>query len=92
MQRTCKNGHRYTKSSTCPVCPVCEAKRKPETGFLSLVSAPARRALENAGITSLSILSAYTETELLKLHGIGKTSIPKLRAALMENGLALRPD
>ncbi|MDI9342410.1 MAG: hypothetical protein QM534_17690 [Sediminibacterium sp.] len=92
MQRTCKNGHHYTKSSTCPVCPVCETKRKPENGFLSLVSAPARRALENAGITSLSLLSAYTETELLKLHGIGKTSIPKLRAALMENGLAFRPD
>lgn len=92
MQKTCKNGHRYTKSSTCPVCPVCEAKRKPESGFLSLVSAPARRALENAGITSLSTLSACTETELLKLHGMGKTSIPKLRAVLAEKGLTFRPD
>lgn len=43
--RTCKNGHRYYKSSDCPVCPVCEEEKRPEEGFLSLVSAPARRAL-----------------------------------------------
>src|SRR5690606_39615073 len=61
--RTCPKGHQYYKSSDCPVCPVCEAERKPAEGFLALLTAPARRALEGAGITSLKKLSTYTEAE-----------------------------
>ena len=88
--RTCKNGHHYMKSSDCPTCPVCEQERKPARGFLSLISAPARRALENAGITELEELSKYTESEILKLHGMGPSSIPKLRKALEAEGLSFR--
>lgn len=57
--RTCKNGHNYYKSSDCPTCPVCEKEKKPKDGFLSLLSAPARRALENNGITTLAIRQAF---------------------------------
>ncbi|GGH27369.1 RNA polymerase alpha subunit C-terminal domain-containing protein [Paenibacillus segetis] len=86
--RTCDKGHRYTKSSDCPTCPICEQERKPDKGFLSLLSAPARRALENNGITSLEKLSNYTEQDILKFHGMGPASIPKLRTALQEEGLS----
>ncbi|MEW6127660.1 MAG: RNA polymerase alpha subunit C-terminal domain-containing protein [Acidobacteriota bacterium] len=89
-QRTCKNGHRYFKSSDCPTCPICEAERKPESGFLSLIVAPARRALERAGITTPAQLAQYSEEEILNLHGMGKTTIPKLRNALKEQGLNFR--
>ncbi|WP_405155876.1 RNA polymerase alpha subunit C-terminal domain-containing protein [Paenibacillus sp. FSL K6-0108] len=86
--RSCEQGHAYYKSSDCPTCPVCEKERKPKEGFLSLLSAPARRALENQGITTLRLLSQYTEKEILKLHGIGPSAIPKLRQALEEEGLS----
>jgi predicted RecB family nuclease len=85
--RTCENGHSYYKSSDCPTCPICESQRKPKTGFLSLLSAPARRALENNDITTLEKLSKYSEAAILKLHGIGKTTIPKLREALANENL-----
>jgi len=85
--RTCKNGHRYYKSSNCPTCPQCEAGRKPLNGFLAVLSAPARRALEGQNITSLKELSAYTESDLLQLHGFGKSSLPKLRDQLRNAGL-----
>ena len=88
--RTCSQGHKYYKSSDCPTCPTCEQERKPESGFLSLLSAPARRALENNGITSLQTLSKYSEKEILQFHGMGPSSIPKLRSALKENGLKFR--
>lgn len=88
--RTCEQGHSYYKSSDCPTCPVCEKERKPKEGILSLLSAPARRALENQGITSLQLLSQYTEKEILKLHGIGPSAIPKLRQALEEEGLSFK--
>ena len=45
-QKVCTNGHQFFKSSDCPTCPVCEAERKPKFGLLSLLAAPARRALE----------------------------------------------
>jgi predicted RecB family nuclease len=80
--RTCTKGHHYYKSSDCPTCPICEAERKPDDGFLALLSAPARRALENAGITTLSELAKQSEKDILNIHGIGKTTIPKLREAL----------
>lgn len=82
LKRICPNGHTYFKSSDCPTCPTCESKRKPESGFLSLVSAPARRALQNAKINSLHQLANYTSNEILNLHGIGPSSIPKLNQAL----------
>ncbi|MBL7910416.1 MAG: RNA polymerase alpha subunit C-terminal domain-containing protein [Bacteroidia bacterium] len=86
--RTCSKGHTYYKSSDCPTCPICEEERKPENGFLSLLAAPARRALENAGIKTLAQLSKYSEAEILELHGMGPGSLPKLRAALKAKKLA----
>lgn len=88
--RTCKKGHKYLKSSDCPTCPICEQERRPENGFLSLLAAPARRALETKGIKSLEQLSQFTETETLNLHGMGPSSISKLRSALQANGLSFK--
>ncbi|MCH1624191.1 RNA polymerase alpha subunit C-terminal domain-containing protein [Fredinandcohnia quinoae] len=89
-KKTCSKGHTYFKSSDCPTCPICEHDRKPNTGFLSLLSAPARRALENNGITSLQKLSTYSENEILQFHGMGPASLPKLRDALQKNGLSFK--
>ncbi|TNJ64440.1 hypothetical protein FE784_20170 [Paenibacillus hemerocallicola] len=88
--RTCNEGHHYYKSSDCPSCPICEQKSKPADGLLSLLSAPARRALEHNGITTLQQLSSYSEKEILQLHGMGPASLPKLRTALMESGLSFK--
>ncbi|QWG62550.1 RNA polymerase alpha subunit C-terminal domain-containing protein [Bacillus mycoides] len=88
--RTCDQGHEYYKNSDCPTCPTCEKERKPKEGFLSLLSAPARRALEHHGITTEAELSKNSEKEILKLHGIGAASLPKLRAALEDKGLSFK--
>jgi len=58
--------------------------------FLSLLGAPARRALENNGIKTLQQLSKFSEKEILKLHGMGPSSIPKLRIALNSEGLSFK--
>jgi len=88
--KTCKNGHEFYKSSDCPTCLICEDERKPQDNFLSLLVAPARRALENNGITTSVQLSKYTEKEILNFHGIGKTTIPKLKKLLSENKLTFK--
>lgn len=80
--RICDKGHRYYKSSDCPTCPICEVERKPKSGFLALLPAPARRALEREGITSIAILATKTEAEILALHGMGPRSLTVLRQAL----------
>jgi predicted RecB family nuclease len=85
-RKVCSKGHVYYKSSDCPTCPVCEQERKPGQGFLSLLAAPARRALEQAGIHTLKELSKYSELEILQLHGMGKSSIPTLKKALESEG------
>jgi DNA-directed RNA polymerase alpha subunit len=63
---------------------------KPESGFLSMLSNPARNSLVANGITTLTELSQYSEQEILKLHGIGPRSIPTLRKVLMDAGLSFR--
>ncbi|RIW14105.1 hypothetical protein D0X99_14990 [Algoriphagus lacus] len=88
--KTCKNGHKFYKSSDCLTCPICEEERKPKDSFLSFLVAPARRALENNGITTLEQLSKYTEKEILNLHGMGRTTITKLQKILSENKLAFK--
>ncbi|MCY8234936.1 RNA polymerase alpha subunit C-terminal domain-containing protein [Priestia endophytica] len=88
--KICSKGHKYYKSSDCPTCPTCEQERKPADGFLSQLSAPARRALENNGITTLQQLSKFSEKEILQFHGIGPASLPKLKAALKEEGVSFK--
>ena len=83
--KTCDRGHQFYKSSDCPICAALD---KPEGGFLSLLSAPARGALKNAGITALEQLSQYSEREILKLHGVGPKSLPALKGALSDAGMA----
>lgn len=87
MLKTCPKGHQFYKTSDCPVCPRCEQEK--EAFFIPKLSAPARRALENAGINSLEKLAQYSEKELLKLHGLGKTAIPIFKKILKENGFEL---
>jgi DNA-directed RNA polymerase alpha subunit len=55
---------------------------------MSGLSAPARRALENAGIKTLKQLSKFSEKQILELHGMGPSSIPKLKAELKKEGLS----
>ena len=86
--KTCDRGHHFYKSSDCPTCPICAALDKPEGGFLSLLSGPARGALVEAGITTLEQLSQYSEREILKLHGVGPKSMPTLRLTLSDAGMA----
>jgi predicted RecB family nuclease len=83
----CREGHKFFKSSDCPTCPICEAERKPKDSFLSLLVAPARRALERENIKTLEDLSKWSEKEIISLHGIGKTTIPILKRELNNNGL-----
>ncbi len=90
--RICEKGHRYYKSSDCPTCPQCESKQKPKEGFLSLLSAPASRALKNKGINTLEQLSGFSEKEILLLHGMGKSTIPKVKAVLAKKGLSFKSE
>lgn len=61
QKRICAFGHTYYKSSDCPVCPECERLSKPESGFLTAVPAPARRALQRKGIGSLNQLAEFSK-------------------------------
>jgi hypothetical protein len=88
--KTCPKGHRYQKSSDCPVCPICEKEKVPAAAFHALLSGPARRALEHAGVMSLKVLSGWTEKEVLALHGMGPASLPILREALQSEGLVFK--
>jgi hypothetical protein len=40
----------------------------------------------------LKKLSTYTEKDILKLHGMGKASMPVLKKALAEEGLSFMPN
>lgn len=90
VRKTCGNGHVFYQSSDCPTCPDCETQRTSKTAFLASLSAPARRALENAGIRTLKQLSKWSEKEILSLHGMGPSSLPKLRKALGAQDLDFR--
>jgi hypothetical protein len=49
---------------------------------------PARRALVGAGYVRLDQLTAVSEAELKKLHGIGPKAVEQLRRALAAKGLS----
>ncbi len=88
--KTCRKGHQFYKSSDCPSCPICEKERNKQSEFFVDLGAPAKRALESKGITSVKQLSEFTESEILSLHGMGKSSLPKLNKALLDAGLSFK--
>lgn len=89
-QRTCPKGHAYVKSTDCPTCPRCEAEKAKAGFFIDGLSAPARRALLGAGITSVKALARHSERDVLALHGMGPSTLPKLHAALKAAGLRFK--
>ncbi|NIG53404.1 DUF1801 domain-containing protein [Chitinophaga sp. Cy-1792] len=66
-------------------------KKAPEpTFFVPGLAAPARRALENKGITTLKQLADHTLEDIMLLHGMGKSSVPKMTEALAAAGLQFK--
>lgn len=93
--KVCSRGHKFYKSSDCPVCPKCWSGYYRKTishEFPETLSSPALRALLNAKIRTLSQLSKHTKEEVLALHGVGPSTIPKLKAALTAKGLAFKKE
>jgi predicted RecB family nuclease len=88
--KTCEKGHQFYKSSDCPTCPICEEERKPKDSFLALISAPARRALERENIKTLEDLAKWSEKDIVNLHGMAPSTIPKLKMALSEYNLSFK--
>lgn len=73
------------------MCPPEPAGRRPPTD-LPRIGAPARRALEGAGITALEALTRLSEADVARLHGMGPKALERLRAALAEQGLTFLQD
>jgi hypothetical protein len=62
------------------------------TSDLPKLAAPARRALDAAGIQHLTQLTQFSEVEIKQLHGIGPHAIDQLRRALAANSLTFAAD
>ena len=52
------------------------------------LSAPARRALTEAGCTTLTQVSQLSEAQVKRLHGIGPSTLVLLRLTLRANGMS----
>ena len=90
VKKICKKGHMFFKSSDCPSCPACEQEEA--IGLFADMGAPVRRALENSKIKTLKQLSQWTEADILELHGVGPSAIPKLKAKLQNRKLHFKKE
>lgn len=54
--------------------------------FPEYLAKPAQRALQNAGIASLKELTKFSELEILKLHGMGRSGLGLIIKGLKEKG------
>lgn len=63
-------------------------QKEHETNLPPNLAKPAQRALNGAGINRLEQLAEFTETDLLKLHGMGPKAMEQIRSALVEKGLS----
>lgn len=54
------------------------------------LSAPAKRALEAAGINILTDFAKFTEAEIAELHGIGKNALTAIKEVLKEKAIPFK--
>lgn len=59
---------------------------------LPKIGAPATRALASIGVTTVEQLAAYSEKEILALHGVGPKAIRILRPVMEEMGVTFKVD
>jgi DNA-directed RNA polymerase alpha subunit len=57
--------------------------------LIKKLAAPAQRAIQSTGVTTLEELSKMSEEEILNLHGTGKNALRVITETLKENGLSL---
>jgi hypothetical protein len=89
--KICSRGHRFQKSSDCPVYPICWSgyyRTRKQSDFPESLAAPALRALLSAKITKLQQLAKRTEDEIADLHGMGPKAIGQLKSALRKRNLS----
>ena len=71
--------------------PARQRPPRPEgTPLPRTIGAPATAALRVVEVTCLEQVTAWTERELLALHGVGPVAVQRLGEALAERGLAFR--
>ena len=63
---------------------------RPSGTPLPKIGAPATRALRAAGVRSLEAVAAYSQDELLAMHGVGPIAVARLKDALHDAGLAFK--
>ena len=61
---------------------------KRDAGFVDGLSAPARRALADAGYTRIEQFTKLSEAEVGRLHGMGPKGVELIRRALAAKGLS----
>ena len=59
---------------------------------LDKLAAPARRALDGAGYSTLEQLAQVSETSIKELHGIGPNALKIIQETLTEHGLSFASD
>jgi len=59
---------------------------------LPSIGAPARRALEAAGVTTLAQVATWTAADLGDLHGVGPRAVRLLREAMAERSITFTDD
>lgn len=64
----------------------------PNASAFPPIGGPALRALDTAGIRSLSAVTQWSEGELLALHGMGARGVNILKQALATRGQHLREE
>ena len=72
------------------------SRHDPERNILLIddigLAAPARRALQGAGIRHLEQMTKWRQADLAALHGMGPKALKTIREALAAQGLSLLDD
>ncbi len=67
-------------------------KDKNDSHLFNKLAAPFQRALLNANIYSIQQLAAWKEVDFMKLHGVGKSGVQKLKALMSEHKVTFKND
>lgn len=90
--KNCPNGHEFLSNWDDDECPKCKNVITEESSIEKIVNPTAKSLIESIGIKKIGDFRKIKESDIIKINGIGKGTVAKLKKSLEKMEIEFLPE